>query len=135
MRVEITNPKARGVKNVPEAVLAEAEVFFDAMTVGTGGHAVPSPFSSLKLVGFVVRRGERGQYVTFPARAYGTTHERQYFDYVRAADPKDSGAASAARERLKDWILGEYRRWAADHGTQEEPEHRDWRTVDGQKRT
>ena len=132
MRVEFTNPRGRGGTVVPEAVLAEAEVYFDAMTVGAGGHAVPSPFSSLKLVGFVVRRGERGPYVTFPARAYGTTHERQYFDYVRAADPKDSAEASAALWRLKEWIVGEYRRWAADHGTQE-PEPPKGVTPDGEE--
>ena len=121
MRVEFTNPKSRGVTGVPETVLAEAEVFFDAMTVGAGGHAVPSPFSGLKLVGFVVRRGERGPYVTFPARAYGTTRERQYFDYVHSADPKGTAAAAAALWRLKEWILQEYALWAksVEGGTHE----------------
>ena len=125
MHCEFASPTKRGTVSVPENVLAEAEVLFDAMTVGDGGHAVPSPFSSLKLVGFVVRRGDRGPYVTFPSRAYGTTQERQYFDYVRAADPKDSAAASAALWRLKQWILEEYKAWAGDHGSQEQPADRD----------
>lgn len=122
MRVEFTSPTKRSSgKNPPVQILAEAEVYFDAMTVGEGGHAVPSPFQGMKLVGFNVWRGERGIFVTFPSRAFGTDRERQYFDYVRAADPKDSAAASSALYRLKQWIADAYREWEPLHGTQEVP--------------
>lgn len=113
MRVSFTKPKSRGSSAVPENLLAEAEVFFDAMTVDAS-HPVPSPFASLKLVGFGVWTGDRGIFVTFPSRAFGMGSERRFFDYLRAADPGDSEAARSALYRVKRWIADEYKAWAAE---------------------
>lgn len=62
----------------------------------------------LKLVGFSVRSGERGLYVTFPARAYGMGSQRKYFSYIQPVKEGDRRVEYV----LKDWILARY----AEHG-------------------
>lgn len=89
MRVEFV------VKENQEDVVADAEVYFDA----------DGPFHGLKLVGITLRRGERGLYVTLPARAFGAGNDRRYFDFVRSADQHDKKSIY----RFKDWIRNEWR--------------------------
>jgi len=116
MRIEFVRPQSRGP--VPANILAEAEIHFDAMTY-SGGRASPSPFSGLKLVGFTVRKGDRGDpYVTLPSRAFGVEKDR-FFEYLRAGDAPPSVAAKSHLYRFKRWITEEYKEW--DAGDSSEP--------------
>jgi hypothetical protein len=115
MRVNFVKPH-----NGPKNLLAEAEVFFDAMTVGKGGEAQPSPFSGMKLVGFSIWKGDRGVFVTFPNRAFGAGSERRYFDFLRSADSGTEEARSILY-KFKRWIADEYKEWASE--ADEEPEY------------
>lgn len=79
-----------------------------------------SPFQGLKVVGFTVWKGERGLFATFPSRAYGAGGERRYFDYVRSQDPGGSEAGKAALNRLKKWLVSEYREGHPEMESQEQ---------------
>jgi hypothetical protein len=59
----------------------------------------------MKFVGFSVWRGQEGElFVTFPARSFGISGERRFFDMLRPVEP-----GSTEPRRVKDWILDEYR--------------------------
>jgi hypothetical protein len=59
----------------------------------------------MKLCGFSVWRGQEGEaFVTFPARSFGVSGERRFFDMLRVVE-----AGSAEAKRVKDWILSEWR--------------------------
>ena len=68
-------------------LLAEDEVFFDAMTVANGGHPVPSPCASMKLGGFPA-----GRAATASSSSSRVGHSELavsgFFDFVRSADPE-----------------------------------------------
>lgn len=74
-------------------IVAEGEITFDEPAL-----------HGLKLAGFSVRSGERGLYVTFPARAYGMGSERKYFEFLRPIVEGNKRASYA----LKDLILARY---------------------------
>ena len=81
--------------NGPERLLTEAEIILDE----------DGPLAGMKFVGFSIWRGQEGEvFVTFPARSFGVSGERRFFDLLRAVD-----AGSDAPKRVKDWIVQEYR--------------------------
>ena len=83
-------------ENGPERLLCEAEIVFDD----------EGPLAGMKFVGFSVWRGQEGElFVTFPARSFGVSGQRRFFDMLRPVD-----AGSTDPRRVKDWILDEYRR-------------------------
>jgi hypothetical protein len=100
MRIEFNRPRSESMSNV----LAEAEVVFGPEDAG-------GIFHGLKLVGFTVWNGERGRYVTLPARAFGVGHQRAYFDFLRPQDGPGTPAGKAAVLRLKRAITDAYDDW------------------------
>jgi hypothetical protein len=79
----------------PERLLCEGEIVFNE----------DGPLAGMKLVGFSLWRGQEGDvFVTFPARSFGVSGERRFFDLLRAVEP-----GSAEPKRVKDWILDEWR--------------------------
>jgi len=81
--------------NGPERLMCEGEIVFDE----------DGPLMGMKLVGFSVWRGQEGEaFVTFPARSFGVSGERRFFDLLRAVE-----AGSAEPKRVKEWILSEWR--------------------------
>ena len=79
----------------------------DAVLVAMG----PWPAeAALRLrAGGSVWRGQEGElFVTFPARSFGVSGERRFFDMLRAVE-----AGSTEPARVKTWILDEYRRQQA----------------------
>jgi hypothetical protein len=82
-------------ENGPKNLITEAEVHF------TGGL-----FDGMKLTGFSLWRTDKGApTVTLPARAWGESGERKFFDLLRAGD----GGVEAVRA-LKAAIVAEYER-------------------------
>lgn len=78
----------------PERLVCDAELIFEE-----------GPVAGMKLIGFALWRSPEGEvYVTFPSRAFGTGHDRKYFDYLRPADRE-----LADSRRVKAWILEEFR--------------------------
>lgn len=94
--------------NMPERLVAEAEIVFDDdfIALGTIDNVIPNPLVGLRLVGFSVWEAPDGDlYVTFPARAFGAGGDRRYFDYLRPIE----GEGASAVKRFKSWILSEYK--------------------------
>ena len=90
MRVQFMNRQGG-----PENLVCDAELVFDS----------EGPLAGMKLVGFALWRNAEGEVnVTFPARAFASSGERRFFDYLRAADP-----GSGDHKRVKEWILEEFR--------------------------
>ena len=84
--------------NGPERLVTEAEMVFDE----------DGPLAGMKLVGFSIWRSADGElYVTFPARAFGSTADRRYFDYLRSED----GSGEPVK-RVKELILRSFRETA-----------------------
>src|SRR5205085_9131585 len=82
-------------QNGPERLLCEGEIVFEQ----------EGPLAGMKFVGFSVWRGQEGEmFVTFPARSFGISGERRFFDMLRPVE-----AGSSEPRRVKDWILDEYR--------------------------
>lgn len=80
--------------NGPERMVCDAEILFD-----------DGPLAGMKLVGFAIWRGAEGDmYVTFPSRAFGTSTDRKFFDYLRGVE----GGQSEGR-KVKAWILDGYK--------------------------
>lgn len=95
MRVVFTNPS-----NKPERLVAEAAIHF----------AEGTPLAGMKLVGFSLWRSPEGEvYVTFPSRAFGSSSDRRFFDYIRSVE----GQAADAR-RVKEWIRAEWEKVEAE---------------------
>jgi hypothetical protein len=88
----------------PRNLLAEAELFFPA----------DGTLHGLKLTGFAIWRGEKGLFVTFPARSYIANGSNKFFDYLRPAESGEEG--KKAGWRLKDAILDAYKKHAGISG-------------------
>ncbi len=86
----------------PAGKLAEAELCFDQ-----------GPLSGLKLVGFTVwaGRGDRGHYVTFPARQYSVNGERRHYLLLRTTD------TTASTDPLRTRILQAYASYEERRGS------------------
>lgn len=100
MRVVFSRPKV-----ATPNLLAEAEIVFEEYSDGRW------PLVGLKLVGFQVRKGDRGNFVTFPARAFGAGRERHYFEYVRPVAETFTEDGARAVNGLKDWLIEEFEKW------------------------
>lgn len=86
------------VSRAPSGKLADAELHFDS-----------GPLAGLKLVGFAVWEGKRGNLrnVTFPARTYSVNGERRSFALLRPQ------AAPEPHDNLRDVILAAYDEFVA----------------------
>jgi DNA-binding cell septation regulator SpoVG len=101
MRLEFQKNTGKPVKMV-----ARAEVFFDADDI----------FHGLKLTGFSIWKGDKGLFVSLPAREYDSKDGKKYWDFLSNADPHDKKSTW----KLKDHILSEYKKFVGE--PEEEPE-------------
>ena len=92
MRIEfVTKDKA------PRNLMCEVELYFPE-----------GPLHGLKLSGLCIWRGEKGVFVTFPARSYEANGAKKFYDYLRPADSGEEG--KKASWRLKDLILDAWKK-------------------------